>query len=59
MNVSKVSGKLNDSGNDSLKKLLELSVTLRKLNMWHSNLGTLSSIVFSALENNSSLKEWI
>jgi Ran GTPase-activating protein (RanGAP) involved in mRNA processing and transport/uncharacterized tellurite resistance protein B-like protein len=57
VNVSKVSGKLNDSGNDSLKKLLELSVTLRKLNMWHSKFGNLSSMVFSALENNSSLKE--
>jgi Ran GTPase-activating protein (RanGAP) involved in mRNA processing and transport len=57
LDTSKVHGLFNDQGRDTLAKLLQLSVTIQKINLWKvPNLNSLSNTVFDELEKNKSLK---
>lgn len=57
-NASKVQGSFRDSGSESLRKLLQLSVSLEKLNLWQATgITSVSATVFAELEKNTSLKE--
>ncbi|KAL9641954.1 hypothetical protein ABK040_004011 [Willaertia magna] len=57
INVSKIAGSL-DNGLDNVGKLLQLSITLKKVNFWKTNgAASLSKGVFQYLGKSPSLKE--
>lgn len=57
-NASRSNASFRDSGLESVKKLLQLSVSLEKLNLWSATgIGSISATVFTELETNTSLKE--
>lgn len=58
LNASRISGScFSDGGQTSFSKLLKLTVSLKRLNMWKTSLHQFDSSVFDQLANNTTLKD--